>query len=160
MICKGNKSRLTTGRLAPYSAWRFKFIKHMWGLHHHRTLRLASLDEASHIVQQGWFTMPEMIQLALVLPRNPTIMAHTRTYRFFLRLRPFLFLLLASRLLAAASSPQYLFNRADFPTGNSPSSVAVGDFVRTSQSRTNGTIPSLSFLVSRMARWDRKPISP
>ena len=55
-------------------------------------------------------------------------MAHTQTYRFFLRLRSFLFLLLASQLLAAASSPQYLFNRADFPTGNSPSSVAVGDF--------------------------------
>lgn len=55
-------------------------------------------------------------------------MAHPQMYRFLLRLRPFLFLFLASQLVTAASSPQYLFNRADFPTGNFPSSVAVGDF--------------------------------
>jgi FG-GAP-like repeat len=46
-------------------------------------------------------------------------------YRFLLRVR--LFFLIASQLLAAAS-PQYLFNRADFPTGNFPSGVAAGDF--------------------------------
>src|SRR5580658_5012689 len=61
------------------------------------------------------------------LPRSLT-MAHPQMYRFLLRLRPFLFLFLASQLVTAASSPQYLFNRADFPTGNFPSSVAVGDF--------------------------------
>jgi O-antigen ligase len=48
-------------------------------------------------------------------------------YRFLLLVRLVLFFFLASQLLAAAS-PQYLFNRADFPTGNFPSGVAAGDF--------------------------------
>jgi FG-GAP-like repeat len=55
-------------------------------------------------------------------------MPHRQARRFLRRLRPFLFLPLASQLLVAASSPQYLFNRVDFPTGNFPSGVAVGDF--------------------------------
>lgn len=55
-------------------------------------------------------------------------MGNPRKHRFLLGVRPFLFFLLAPPLLAAASSPQYLFNRADFPTGNFASSVAVVDF--------------------------------
>ena len=45
----------------------------------------------------------------------------------FSRVRAFFLVFLASQMLAA-SSPRYLFNRADFPTGNFPSGVAVGDF--------------------------------
>jgi hypothetical protein len=55
-------------------------------------------------------------------------MSYPRKHRLALLLQPFLILLIASQWLAAASLLQYLFNRADFPTGNFPSGVAVGDF--------------------------------